>query len=168
MVRVHRVAVTIALLVIASVALAACGGGDDGGGGGDGETAASGGGDTPVIAACSGVIVTLSNFQIDLDASSVAAGDVTFCVDNLGPTTHEFKVVRSELEINKLPMAQPLNAAIDESLVDELEVVGKVAPMRTTDDVQSLTVSLEAGTYYLLCNVPSHYQLGMRTAFTVE
>ena len=32
---------------------------------------------------------------------------------------------------------------------------------------QSLDVSLKAGSYVIICNLPGHYASGMHTAFTV-
>ncbi len=32
---------------------------------------------------------------------------------------------------------------------------------------ESLTVKLDAGKYVLICNLPSHYEQGMHTGFTV-
>jgi len=142
--------------------LAACGGGDDG----DGEDSNGGGNSTPEPTGCAGnVNVTLKDFAVSVDHASAAAGDVTFCVDSVGPTTHEFKVVKSDGDPGSFALEQPMRQKVDESAI---EVVGAIPPMRTTDDVQTLTITLEAGSYVLMCNVPTHYMLGMRTAFTVE
>lgn len=157
----------LGVLLAGAVALS-CGGGDDDndGGGGGGGSAPSGG----LLASedvCTGdVRVTLNSFTIEPEPATVAAGEVAFCVENIGPVIHELKIVRAaDFEIKKLPIASPGNIAVDEEKVD---VVGAVQGFVQTEPVQSLTVNLEAGAYFLICNIPSHYQLGMRTPFTVQ
>jgi uncharacterized cupredoxin-like copper-binding protein len=155
-------------LLAGAIALACGGGGDDDDGGGDGGGGdASSGGSFVSEDVCTGnVRVTLDSFTVDPDPATVAAGEVAFCVENIGPVTHELKVIRAaDFEIKKLPIAAPGNIAVDEEKVD---VVGAVLGFVQTEPVQSLTVNLEAGSYFLICNIPSHYQLGMRTAFTVQ
>jgi hypothetical protein len=54
-------------------------------------------------------------------------------------------------------------------LVDEIEDIA-------VGDIATLTISLDAGSYVLICNIVEdegdetivHYQQGMRTGFTVE
>jgi uncharacterized cupredoxin-like copper-binding protein len=117
------------------------------------------------------VEVTLQEFAVVPGASSVGAGEVTFDVTNEGPEdVHEFVVLRTDLAPDALPTG-------DDGSVEEegagIEVIDEIEDMAVGDN-ESLTVSLDAGNYVLICNIydedeqESHYQEGMRTAFTVE
>jgi uncharacterized cupredoxin-like copper-binding protein len=129
-------------------------------------------------ASCGGgggnVDVTLQEFAVLPAEDSVSAGEVTFNVTNDGPDDeHEFVLFRTDLDAGALPTAE--DGSVDEegegvTLIDEIEGMAVGAN-------ESLTVDLEAGAYVMLCNIVEtaedgtvevHYQLGMRTAFTVE
>ncbi|HEU4528577.1 MAG TPA: hypothetical protein VFT80_11690 [Actinomycetota bacterium] len=129
-----------------------------------------------VATACGGdegetVDVTLQEFAIAADPTSVGAGEVTFDTTNDGPDDpHELVVFRSDLAPDALPTQE--NGAVDESgegveLIDEIEEF-------PVGETQSMTLDLEAGNYVLVCNIydededEAHYQEGMRLAFTVE
>jgi uncharacterized cupredoxin-like copper-binding protein len=115
------------------------------------------------------VNVTLQEFAVVPDATSVSAGDVTFHVTNDGPDdVHEFVIFRTDLAPDALPTAE--DGTVDEEgegleLIDEIEDI-------PVGESQDLTVPLEAGSYVLICNIVEsgevHYGLGMRTSFTVE
>lgn len=124
--------------------LVACGSDDD---------AASG--DAGVVSA------TQKNFQIDLDKDSTTAGKVTFEVHNEGPSTHEFVVVKTDLAADALPLDDEGN--VDEDAVDPIDELEDIA----AGDNPKLDVDLEAGTYVVFCNVPSHYGKGMHATITV-
>jgi uncharacterized cupredoxin-like copper-binding protein len=123
-----------------------------------------------VLSACSssgGVKATEKDFKITLDSSSASSGDVTFNVNNDGPSTHEFVVFKTDLPEGSLPTKKENGAVIvDENAtglthIDEVEDVAK-------GDSKDLTVNLKPGKYVVLCNLPTHYQLGMHAAFTVK
>ncbi|HXF36591.1 MAG TPA: hypothetical protein VNO17_05350 [Actinomycetota bacterium] len=115
--------------------------------------------------------VTLQEFAVVPEQGSAPGGEITFRVTNEGPNdTHEFVVIRTDLAPDALPTDE--NGAVDESgqgieVVDEIEDVA-------VGDTRTLTLDLDAGSYVLICNIwdeeeqEAHYQLGMRTAFTVE
>lgn len=146
-----------ALVVLAT----ACGGDDDTGGeDGDGD-----GG--------SGIAVTLQEWAVTPDSDSVAAGEVTFDIENTGEETHEFVVLSTDIDPNELPTAD--DGSVDEE-GGEMEVVDEVEDI-PSGDTATLTVDLDAGAYALICNIveeeeggetESHYAQGMRIAFTVE
>jgi uncharacterized cupredoxin-like copper-binding protein len=119
-----------------------------------------GGGGTSVTA-------KLTEFKIELGAASAPGGPVTFELTNSGTVVHEFVVFKTDLAVDKLPLAAD-GATVDEAgagasltLVDEVEdiEVGATA---------SLAVDLPAGHYVAICNVPAHYTSGMRTEFTTN
>ena len=123
-----------------------------------------------VFGACSssgGVKATESDFKIALDSTSASSGDVTFNVENNGPSTHEFVVFKTDLPEGSLPTKKENGAVIvDEegsglTAIDEIEDIAK-------GDSEDLTVNLKSGKYVVLCNLPTHYQLGMHAAFTVK
>jgi uncharacterized cupredoxin-like copper-binding protein len=123
------------------------------------------GGDATVVA------VSLQEWSVVPAQSSAPAGDVTFEVTNDGPEdVHEFVVLRTDLDPADLPVDE--NGVVSEE-GEGIEVVDEIEDIPVGDS-QELTVSLEAGSYVLLCNIWSsdeseaHYQLGMRVAFTVD
>jgi len=117
------------------------------------------------------VDVTVQEFQVSPDPDSASPGQVTFTVNNTGPNdVHEFVVVKTDLAPDALPTDS--TGAVDENgagiePVDEIEDIAVGA-------TESVTVTLEAGSYVLMCNIydkaekESHYQQGMRTGFTVS
>jgi uncharacterized cupredoxin-like copper-binding protein len=128
-----------------------------------------------VAAGCGGggedVSVTLQEFAVGADPSSVSAGSVTFDIDNIGPDdTHEFVVIRTDLDPTALPTDE--NGAVDEE-GGGMEVVDEVEDI-PVGDTPTLEVELTAGSYVLICNIfdeaeqEAHYQEGMRTGFTVS
>ena len=128
-----------------------------------------------VAAGCGGggedVSVTLQEFAVGSDPSSVSAGSVTFNLENKGPDdTHEFVVIRTDLDPTALPTDE--NGAVDETGAG-IEVVDEVEEI-PVGDTPTLTVDLTTGSYVLICNIfdesenEAHYQEGMRTGFTVS
>ena len=140
-----------ALLLVAVLALLSVGcSKDEGGGGGDGT---GGGG---------GVSVTLADYSVTLGSTSLSAGDVTFNVTNDAGQVHEFVVVKTDLAEDALPLVE---GDVDEESTE-------ISPVDEIEDIEpgtnpSLAVSLEAGSYVALCNLPGHYGQGMHAAFTV-
>ena len=116
------------------------------------------------------VAVTLQEWAVLPAADSAPAGDVTFDVTNDGPEDiHEFVVIKTDLDAADLPT--DADGVVDEAgggmeVIDEIEDI-------PVGESQSLTVTLDAGSYVLLCNIwdedegEAHYRMGMRTAFTV-
>ncbi len=128
-----------------------------------------------VAAGCGGggedVDVTLQEFAVGADPSSVSAGSVTFNIENIGPDdVHEFVVIRTDLDPTALPTDE--TGAVEET-GEGMEVVDEVEDI-PVGDTPTLTVDLTAGSYALICNIydeaeqEAHYSEGMRTAFTVS
>jgi uncharacterized cupredoxin-like copper-binding protein len=167
--------VAVALVGLLSVLLVACGDDDSDSGSASSSGSATG---EPVSAgvvvdkpaAATQVDVTLGEWQVSASTPTVAAGDIYFLVENTGPDDpHEFVIVRTDLAPGDLPTTDGKVPEDDIDLLDEIEPF-------TPGSRASITVSLEAGSYVLICNIAeieegeleSHYELGMRTAFTVE
>ncbi len=100
-------------------------------------------------------------FAVNPAQDTVDAGALTFSVSNDGTEAHTFRVIKTDLAPDALPTA---NALVDEA---QLDVVASI-PEFAAGETQEVSVDLEAGSYVLICNVPGHYDLGMRVAFTVE
>ena len=147
----HRVRwrwLLVGLASLSLVALVACG--DDGGG---------------------TVQVTLQEFAVAADPSTVEAGEVTFEATNEGPDdVHEFVVLQTDLGPTELPTDE--NGAVEET-GEEIELIGEIEDI-PVGETQSVTLDLEAGNFVLICNIwdeeeqEAHYVEGMRTSFTVE
>jgi uncharacterized cupredoxin-like copper-binding protein len=103
--------------------------------------------------------VTLRDFDITMDPVALTAGEVTVTATNDGPSVHEFEVFRGEGG-DDLPVSSGVADTATLDLVDEVE---DIAPGTNGE----LALTLEPGTYALICNLPSHYEQGMHVTFTV-
>jgi uncharacterized cupredoxin-like copper-binding protein len=106
---------------------------------------------------------TVEDFAISLDATQVAAGDVTFNIHNDGPSTHEFVVIKTDLASDALPLNAEGNG-VDEDQVDPVDEAEDIAAGADA----SFTATLEPGSYVVICNITSHYGAGMHAALTVS
>jgi uncharacterized cupredoxin-like copper-binding protein len=111
------------------------------------------------------VNVLLKDFEVQSDAAVVPAGTVSFHIRGQGPTTHEFIVVRTDRDPEKLPLQRDGLTVNEEApgidLVDEADGLD-------IDDRQTLVLDLAAGHYVLYCNLEGHYLGGMHAALTVR
>jgi len=146
--RTPNLALCAAALAAAAVLFLACGGGSD-------KQSNS----TPPGSAK--VNVTLKEWSLTPDTTSVPAGSVTFTATNDGSFEHEMIVIKTGLAPDALPIA---GGAVDEEAAGNvIDEIPEFAPGAT----QTLTVDLGPGAYVLFCNVGGHYQQGVRSAFTV-
>jgi uncharacterized cupredoxin-like copper-binding protein len=122
------------------------------------SAAASAGGGGPVTAA-------LSEFKIELGATSAPAGPVTFTVTNKGTTVHEFVIFKTDLAIDRLPLSSDGTEVEEDG--EGLTAIDEVEDVAVGADA-SLPVTLAAGRYVMICNIPAHYTSGMRTEFTAS
>jgi uncharacterized cupredoxin-like copper-binding protein len=106
------------------------------------------------------VTVTMKDFSIEATPGTFAAGNVSFAIHNAGPSAHEFVIIRSDDAPDALPVE---NGEIPEDQIDLVDEAEDIAPGTDT----SLNANLTAGSYVLVCNLPSHYGAGMHAAFTV-
>jgi uncharacterized cupredoxin-like copper-binding protein len=175
----------LTLLIGSSAVLAGCGDDDDSGGGGvtvlspesepdpeaDPDPEAGAVTPEPRPDDATEVDVTLTEFAIEPSATSAPAGNVYFLVANDGPNDpHEFVVIKSDLAPDALPVE---DGKVPE---DEVDFIDEIEPF-AVGSTGSITLDLEAGSYVLICNIveveadgkiESHYEEGMRAAFTVE
>ena len=115
------------------------------------------------------VAVTLKEWEIALEQSSVAAGETYFLANNIGPDDdHELVIIKSDLAADALPT---IDGLVPEDQVELIGEVERFAPNTAASGV----FNLAAGNYILICNLveiedgklESHYEEGMRTTFTV-
>ena len=125
---------------------------------------------SPSAGAAGTIAVTLQEWAVVLASTSTAVGDVTFRVTNEGPEdVHEFVVLKTDVDPGALPT--DANGAVTEA-GEGIEVIGEIEDVAVGES-RALSVTLEAGTYVLLCNIydetekEAHYKMGMRTAFEV-
>lgn len=95
------------------------------------------------------------------DGTSASAGEVGFAVTNEGAILHNFRVIRSDLAQDALPVA---GGQVDENAVDVRLRIDDIAAGET----KAAAAELAAGSYVLICNIPGHYQLGMHMSFAVQ
>lgn len=109
------------------------------------------------------VAIPLVEFAVSASPSVIPPGPVEFRVRNDGVIVHTFRVIRTNLAPDALPVIE------DEFVVDEAQLdVVAAAPDVNPGQTFSVAANLGAGSYVLICNIPSHYQAGMFTGFTVE
>ncbi len=109
--------------------------------------------------------VSVKEMEFQLSQTTVPAGNVEFVVTNKGTIPHEMEVIQTDLPIEKLPTTndgrldtEKAGKKIDEIEEDELKV----------GTTKTLKVNLTPGRYLLVCNLPGHFQAGMRTILTVQ
>jgi uncharacterized cupredoxin-like copper-binding protein len=106
------------------------------------------------------VEVALSEYSVKPATGTASAGAIAFEAANAGDVPHELEVVKTETKADAFKVEDD-KAVIDgeeEGEVEDIEPGGS----------KTLTAELEAGHYVLLCNLPTHYEQGMRADFEVE
>lgn len=144
--RVTRGVAAAVLAVGVASFLSACGGGGD-----DTET----------------VDVLVSEWLVEPDPTSVAAGEVTFNVDNQGGEEHELIILEGD---DPASLSTTADGSVDEEQLDGI-TVGHIEGVPAGDS-KSDTFELTEGSYILLCNLVDemgdvHFAEGMVSSFTV-
>jgi uncharacterized cupredoxin-like copper-binding protein len=113
------------------------------------------------------VNVLLTDYAVTATPTSAPTGKLTFKVNNNGSFVHEMLVIKAD-SIAALPLKA--DGTVDEDAIPEAQIPGEVSDIGPGKS-GSLTVTLPAGKYILLCNRVdgsiSHYHEGMHTDFTV-
>lgn len=104
----------------------------------------------------------LDEFAVVPDVDSVDAGRMRFEVSNAGELAHNLRVIRTDVAPGDLPVE---GAGVDEG-ASALTVVARIKLLQPKQ-TRILTARLTPGTYVLICNVPGHYQSGMRATLEV-
>jgi uncharacterized cupredoxin-like copper-binding protein len=118
---------------------------------------------TPVAAeAVRAVTVDEGEMYLHPSATELKTGVVSFVVTNNGSIHHEFVIVTGDPtgtigdEPGRVSEGNHIGG-------DNGPEIGDIAPGQT----KVLTVTLAAGTYTTMCNLPGHYAAGMHFQFTV-
>ncbi len=106
---------------------------------------------------------SVEEWKITVTPKSANAGEVKFTIENKGTIGHEFLVVRTDILDGQIPLDGDHFAEPSEGL-EVIDEIGEY-PAGTTE---LLVLSLEAGNYQLVCNLPGHYAAGMHTSFVVS
>lgn len=109
------------------------------------------------------VRVELREFEVDLDPASVDAGTVRLRITNAGNINHNFRLIRTRLAADALPTE---GASVNEK-ASAIEVIAKIAQIGS-GETRTVTAELKTTRYVVICNVPGHYQSGMRATFRVQ
>jgi uncharacterized cupredoxin-like copper-binding protein len=145
-------------LVLLSVVAASCGGNDTGG------TSASSASTPAEPPGTSGVVdATQKDFAIGLSPTTANSGPVEFQITNQGPSTHEFVVFKTDLAPDALPLNKDGDVDEEGPGVKHIDEVEDIASGAT----EQLKVSLQPGSYVVVCNLPGHYKLGMHAPLTI-
>ncbi len=104
------------------------------------------------------VKVQVKEFKVLPSPLTARRGVVSFSVKNTGKIDHEFVVLKTSTAAAKLP--------VKGGKAVETGRVGKVGPLKPGTS-RTLNLTLAAGKYVLLCNLPGHYQAGQRIGFAV-
>ncbi len=117
--------------------------------------------EAPKATAAASTAVTIKEFTFEVPAT-VKAGAVTFAAKNAGAAPHELAIIKTDAaDVKKLPVKDGL---LDEAVNKPLGRTPQIAAGASAD----LKVTLTAGKYALICNVPGHYSLGMAVPITVN
>ena len=154
----RRSIVTVAAAVLALLATA-CGGPDSGG-----ALQPPGATDVSPAGDAEQVDVLLMEWTVAADPASAEARHVTFRVANEGTQDHEFVILVTDLPPDELPTTEE---AVVDTAADGVEQRSELEAFPPGESA-TLTVTLDPGSHVLICNLPGHYQLGMRAAFTVR
>ena len=104
------------------------------------------------------VKVQLKEFKVLPSPLAAKRGVVSFAVRNTGKINHEFVILKTKVAASKLP--------VKSGKAVEAGRVGKVGALKPGAS-RALNLTLKAGRYVLLCNLPGHYQAGQRVGFAV-
>jgi uncharacterized cupredoxin-like copper-binding protein len=104
-------------------------------------------------AAKADVGITLGDMWIKSTLASFKAGKISFSVKNTGATGHGLAVVKAP-------------AKLESGMVDHHSLLaeGKVL---SGGQSETISATLKAGSYELICHVPGHYMAGQHIPFTV-
>lgn len=118
------------------------------------------------------IIIILEDFTVHLQKAQVKAGWITLTVVNMGMSTHELVILKTDLNSAELPRkkSKDHNGIIIGHTVNEED-----ATVKKIDEIeefpagtrQARKVFLMPGHYVLFCNISGHYDKGMHASFHV-
>jgi uncharacterized cupredoxin-like copper-binding protein len=100
-----------------------------------------------------------------LPDTTLPAGNTLFVDDNQGSIPHEFVLFKTDALAAQLPLKPDKSVDEDSKVLEDDVDSGSDIPPGTT---RLLAADLAPGHYALVCNLPGHYQFGMRVDITVK
>jgi uncharacterized cupredoxin-like copper-binding protein len=144
---------TLALVLL----LNACGAdGNDANGASDASPVAT------AAATSNDITGSVKEWEVNVDATAAEAGTVDFTIANEGTIGHEFLIVKTDIAPGDIPVEGD-HFPEDASDIEVIDEIGEF----TKGTTEALTVTLEPGSYQLVCNLPDHYENGMFVGFEV-
>lgn len=142
-------------------------------------------GGAPSASTSGPVSAQLSEWAVGLSAQRAPAGPLVFEITNEGTAEHEFLIIRTDMMAADLPVKDHM---IDVSAMGGPMASGRQMPGMSSDpgmDHPAGTVAVVAeiapgatselsiddaavGHYVIVCDLPGHYEQGMRADFSVE
>lgn len=130
------------------------------------------------------VVATLSEWAIGLSSSTAPSGQVKFAISNEGTQIHEFLIIRTDMMAADMPVkdhmldVEAMGGAMDTGMdmpgmspeggmEHPAGTVGEVEDIVAGATTQLVLDNLEPGHYAIVCDIPTHYEQGMHTDFTV-
>jgi sulfocyanin SoxE-like protein len=115
--------------------------------------AALGGGPEPPVK------LRMSEYRIRLDRGHASAGYFRMDLRNTGKVQHDLVVIKTARTAKKLPVVN--GQVVRHGFKAEV-------PLEPGEFHRIVFGKLRAGHYVLICEIPGHYQKGMRRDFTVR
>jgi uncharacterized cupredoxin-like copper-binding protein len=107
--------------------------------------------------------IVLTEWKVQV-ASTMKTGKITFTITNAGTIPHELLVFKSDLDPAAYPKDSDGNIIEDGTGITLLSDGDNIDPGAS----QTRTVDLATpGRYLFVCNIPSHFKMGMFTVVTV-
>jgi len=104
-------------------------------------------------------------YGFKLPSTTLPAGNNLFVVRNTATIPHEVVIFKTDDPANRLPLKSDKSVSEDAPSLEAVVDSGSDIPPGQT---HLLAANLEAGHYVLVCNLPGHYQGGMRVDLTVK
>jgi uncharacterized cupredoxin-like copper-binding protein len=104
------------------------------------------------------VAISLNEFNLLPAVQAAPTGKVTFAVKNSGKAEHEFVVLKT---------SKPAGSLLKGAEADEAGNAGEIGSVKPGQE-KKLTLTLKAGHYSLICNLPGHYKGGQFADFYVR
>lgn len=101
---------------------------------------------------------SVNEFAVKIAPDHVSPGKVAFKITNTGKLPHEFVILKTSRSAAKLGGG---------TRVSENGHVGEIGDM-AAGVTKSVTLNLKPGHYSVICNLPSHYKMGMHADLTVS
>ena len=108
--------------------------------------------------------VAMTEFAFTPTDVTAPAGEVTINAPNQGKVTHELVLIKTDLATDALPLE---GTDVNEEAFPESVLPGEI-PDVGAGKTGTLTITLPAGRYVMLCNVEGHYKAGMVGTLTVQ